>query len=548
MARKKKQPKKLAVFDFETDPFKHGRPPEPFCCGMYDGETYREWWGDDCVQQFLDFLEDTPDEFILYAHNGGKFDFYYLLRKGALSNPLKIINGRIAKCKIGRHELRDSYAIIPVPLAAYQKDEIDYNLFEREYREANKADILHYLASDCEYLYKLVAAFVERFGYQLTIGGTAIKKLKEFHPFENGGRSHDEQFRPYYFGGRVGTFETGVLRGDWKIYDVNSMYPAVMRNAKHPVNQDYTSYFDGRFLLPDGRLEDGDLDRPYFIRFTGTNNGALPYRLDDGGLTFDKKRGTFYACSHEVKIALKYGLIKIETVHEIRAFNADISFGEFVDTYQVEKQEGKRDGDKIKELFAKLLQNSSYGKTAQSSDRYKDFQILNAGEYWLNKYGEEYEGAQCFADYGSFEIWEKPSDREAFFDVAIGASITSAARAVLLEALQNATRPVYCDTDSIICLALDNVKIHKLELGAWDLEKTGDTLAIAGKKMYALFQNGEVVKAASKGVRISGAQILAMCQGEIVTHANIAPTFKLNGEIKFQKRRVKMLQPKPIPV
>ena len=544
MARKKKQPKKLAVFDIETDPFLYGREPRPFCLGFFDGELYREWWGPDCVARFIEFLAECEQPYIIYAHNGGKFDFFYLLRDGVIENPIKIINGRIVKAKIGIHELRDSYAIIPVPLAAYQKDSIDYQLFEADKREANKNEILHYLAKDCEYLFELVARFVDRFGYQLTIGGTAIKQLQEFHPFPIGGRAHDDRFRPFYFGGRVSTFEMGELKGAFKVFDVNSMYPAVMRNALHPLGQSYAVYNDAKYLTAGGFLRDGKMNRPYFLHFTGANRGALPTRTKDG-LTFGLEYGEFFACHHEVKTALKYGLIRIDKVHSIIAAEQSTTFAGYVDNFIQEKIDGKREKNKVKELFAKLLLNSAYGKFAQNSDNYFDYFLTEcggAGIEWEN-YTEE-TAPELFADYGLFEIWRTPSTREAFFDVAVAASVTSAARAVLLEAMQNATRPVYCDTDSIICEALDGVEIDPVKLGAWDLEAEGDSLAVAGKKMYALFQDGREVKRASKGVRVSGDAIREMCRGLTVTHENDAPTFKLNGQIKFVKRRVRMLDKK----
>ena len=79
MARKKKEKPqtRIAVIDFETDPFLYDRVPEPFSAGFYDGETYIDFWGDDCADQLICYLESRKDNLIIYAHNGGKFDFYY---------------------------------------------------------------------------------------------------------------------------------------------------------------------------------------------------------------------------------------------------------------------------------------------------------------------------------------------------------------------------------------------------------------------------------------------------------------------------------------
>ena len=111
-----------SVADFETDPFLHGRKPEPFSCGFYDGETYQEFWGADCAAQLMRYISSLKRPRRIYMHNGGKFDFFYII--GFLENPVRIINGRIVSAKFGIHEFRDSYAIIPVPLKAYDKDDI----------------------------------------------------------------------------------------------------------------------------------------------------------------------------------------------------------------------------------------------------------------------------------------------------------------------------------------------------------------------------------------------------------------------------------------
>jgi hypothetical protein len=225
--------KKLAVIDLETDPFKWGRVPKAFASAFFDGEQYINFWGADCVHLLVEYILSLEDEYYIYAHNGGKFDFFYLMEEGVLDNPVKIINGRIVTAAMGKHELRDSYAILPIPLKAYEKDEIDYAKFEFDKREKHKPEILKYLRHDCEYLYTLVDKFLNRFGLNLTVGSTAIKELQKFHKFEKTKRWHDEIYRPYYFGGRVQCFEHGILEGDFKVYDVNSMYPHVMKNYKH---------------------------------------------------------------------------------------------------------------------------------------------------------------------------------------------------------------------------------------------------------------------------------------------------------------------------
>ncbi len=572
--KKKKVKRKLATFDIETDPFLYGRIPQPFCCGILieeskDERQYHEFWGEDCITKLIEFLWMYPDPLKIYAHNGGKFDFIYLLYTGLLEGEPRIINGRIVEAKLAHHILRDSYAIIPVPLGAYEKTKIDYSTFEAEERENYKLQILEYLKDDCIFLLDLVSAFHERFNDNLTVGSLAIKKLQEAHPFARISQSNDELIRAYYFGGRVQCFEKGSIKGKFKIYDVNSMYPAVMSQTKHIIGDDILEINNDleRFIDPvTGELLGAYKGQPYFIKFTGKNFNAIPKRDKDGSLNFTVEEGIFHSCSHEIKVGLKYGLIKIESVEQLLIAQETIIFDDYVNEYIKDKIEGKEAGDKIKELFAKLLLNSAYGKTAQNPANYFDWLFVEPDEYdriirdnteaiknweadnslkfecvppekwhevynvpppklWIQKY-----------DYDVGEIWQRPLDELKYYDCAIGASITSAARAVLLEAIMCADRPIYCDTDSIVCEELNEVELHPSNLGAWDFEGGGDSLHIYGKKVYALFEGEKLVKKACKGVNLTGHQIKNLCNGHTVTWENMAPTFKLTGGVEFVQR------------
>ena len=528
MTRKttKKSKPRLAVIDAETDPFLYGRKPEVFAWGFFDGVKYQDFWGAHATAQLLQYLERESEPLMIYAHNGGKFDFFYLIEQGVVNDPITIINGRIVKLGLGEHELRDSYAIIPVALAvAGDKLEIDYEKFEASQRQKHKAEILHYLAVDCEALYKLVSRFHERFGPMLTVGGTAIKELEKLHPLKRGDAEHDAAFRPFYYGGRVSCFEPGIHRGDFTVYDVNSMYPHVMRNREHPYGMKYLR-IDSPELDRLGNVK-GYAKRPYFAKLTATNRSALPVRTDEG-LYFDAPEGEFFACSHEIKVALKHKLIDVHEISHAFVPLQTITFDAFVDTFIADKISAKLSGDKIAELFAKFMLNSAYGKFGQNPAHYFDYSILRTEERpaWMKKHkGEEW---AMHLDFGDWEIWKKPTPKPRYFDVAIAASITSAARSVLLDALQTAKRPIYCDTDSIICESLPQIQ-SDTELGAWKIEAQGDRIGIAGKKLYALYKGRQCVKMASKGADLEPGDIVSLARGNAVIWAKDAPTFRLGA-------------------
>lgn len=525
--------KRIAVFDIETDPFLFGRVPKAFAIGFYDGCTYIDFWGDDCVQQFISYMESCKHEYLIYGHNAGKFDFFYLLRAGALEGELKIINGRIVKAQMGKHEVRDSYAIFPIPLAAYKKDEIDYTHFEVGNRERYKSDILHYLSKDCEYLFELVSAYTARFGRKLTVGGTAMSELKKHHNVPSTNDDYDTTFRPFYYGGRVECFESGVIIGKFKSYDVNSMYPHVMSTMFHPDGPGHVVWDDGRMLDMDGNI-DGDHRIPYFVKWIGDNLGAVPTRAKDG-LDFNVEFGEFLTPSHEFKAALSIDAIHVQSISKVFEFTNYTKYSDFVDTHMADKIAASESGDAVGKIMAKLMLNSAYGKFGQNPRKFKDYKIVSAGSITKTDLAL---GWDLFADYGEFEIWELPNPGDKFLNVATAASITSGARAALMLALNKAERPLYCDTDSIICENLD-VDTHDTKLGAWKLESAIDRIAIAGKKLYVSYLNGDIVKRASKGVNLSGQEIIDVCNGIDVMYNKDAPNFKLSGRIKFVSRNIK---------
>lgn len=511
--------RKIAVIDTETDPFKFGRVPQPFCCEFYCEDDWQQFWGDDCISQLYRYLEKLPESYIIYAHNGGKFDFHFMHE--ALENPVRIIKSRIVSAELYHHTLRDSYAILPIPLRDYEKDVFDYTKMERNKRGRHKTEILKYLHSDCVNLYTLVQGFVDRFGLKLTIGSTAMAQIRKRHEFGRMNAETDAIYRRFYYGGRVQCFKGGILKGPFKIFDVNSMYPFAMKNYRHPVN--------GSFMQTN--KVPSDYIRPYFLRFIGTNNNALPCVAEDGSLQFDKEEGEFFACSHELQIAEKYGLVKIKKVLECHVAMETIDFTQYVDDFFALKMEAEAAGDKALRLFAKLLLNSGYGKFGQNPDNFMDYIIVR--DPGMEDQLEE-EGFALNCEFPDFELWARKSDSgdRAFYDVSIAASITSASRAILLDGLHMADGAVYCDTDSIICRDFRG-PVHDSRLGAWKLEKTGEHLAIAGKKLYALYNDpkAKALKLASKGGTLELADILKICKGGKVLHQNMAPTFSISRTI-----------------
>lgn len=526
-ARKKAtKDRRIAVADFETDPFEVGVIPSPFVLGFYcEDEGYHYFWGENCADQFVNFLNTLDNPLLIYMHNGGKFDFFFLLKHAA--GNIRMINSRIVEMQIGIHTFRDSYPAVPVPLSKIDKGEIDYDKMRTEVRDKHRDEILVYLERDCMSLFKLMSAFIATFGDKLTIGGAALAELRKLHKFDDMNEEHDALFRQFYFGGRVECFKGGILKGKFYVFDVNSMYPYIMAKYQHPTGRLYS-----RPVKP-VLLENGDLQgypgRFYFMIVEGYNRGALPMRQKTG-LSFNVEYGVFYTTSHEMRAALKCGLFSPVKIHACHVCHETINFAAFVDKFMTEKIRCEEAGDIVGRTFAKLIQNNAYGKLAQNSREFCDYMIIDQDT-------DLPDGARINSivmDKMLIE-WDAPTGR--FFDVATAASITSGARAYLLESLHVAKNPVYCDTDSIICedLPLD---LHATRLGAWKTEASGDLLGIGGKKLYALYDGDTLVKKASKGVRLSGEEIISVASGTEVVYANPVPTFSPKNFGKFITRTV----------
>lgn len=530
---------RIAVLDLETDPFAVGQMVHPFVAGYYDGSKFILIWSPDCVKRLCEDLRKETEPSVIYAHNGGRFDFYYFLPYIS-SDDMRIINGRIVQAHLSGHEIRDSYAIMPFPLGDYDKDSIDYELMKADRREKHKDEILKYLRKDLTSLYELCVAFHAEFGDKLTVGSASMAQLKKRHKFSNGGLEYDEKFRTsFYYGGRNQVFQAGVIHGDIRVYDVNSMYPHSMAAYLHPVGIRHSV---GRVVASD----------TCFVVAEGRNYGAFPKRQKDNSLDFTVESGCFCCTIHEWRIALETRSFEPSKVLKTYSWTERATFHDFVDHFYSERKVAKAAGDKIRAIFYKYILNSAYGKFAQNPENYFD--------WYLTKFGETpKEWHQCTAGCktpclklwspayihdGEYIIWQRPLQASNWYNVCTGASITGAARSILLDGICATPHPLYCDTDSIISNGPAGVEVDETRLGAWKLEGVGSRVAIAGKKMYAVWDGEDCcIKKAHKGVRLTDQQILHVAKGGSVEVANPVPCFRWDGSVLFTKRVVRATVP-----
>lgn len=551
--------RKIVVCDCETDPFRAYRVPRPFVWGYYDGKTYRQYperAADTATasQQFMAFLREQY--VICYAHNGGKFDWHFVLPEATAYDDIMIINGRIARMNIGQAECRDSFNILPVPLAAYKKDKIDYAIMEADERTKPKnwAEISKYLKSDCVYLFELISRFVESYGVQLTQASAAMNQWKKLsvNPLPRTDVKFYDTLSPYYYGGRVQCFQSGVIEKPFKVVDINSAYPEAMLH-EHPYSEDYCHV--------DRYTPDAD-----FYRVRCISRGAFPIRgfgaesVGGFGLRFpsDGERRDYTVTGWEYQAAKDTGTIEKVKVLESITFNGHVNFRDYIQHFYQMRLQCQQRKDDAGSLFAKLLMNSLYGKFASNPENYRHYMIVPMDVIGgLSSQGWEFAG-----ELGSWGLAEAPLTEEErrYYNVATGASVTGYVRAKLWRAICSSGGVLYCDTDSMAVVSPGADVVFGDALGSWKLEGHFDRAGIAGKKLYIMRgapgwwkdKDGRTVQAAqcpsggerlykvaSKGAKLTHSQLWAVARGGLVNYVPDVPTFSPQKAPVFTPRRIK---------
>lgn len=530
--------KPIWAVDCETDPFLFDRVPEPFIWGAKRlfSDEYLEF-GD--TESFIVWAESQ--DAILYAHNGGKFDWRFIESEIGEFEPLMLINGRFSKFKIGLAEFRDSWNILPIPLATFRKTEFDYAKLEKDVREQHMPEIRAYLKDDCCDLGELLEAFIETHGVQLTQAGAAMKywsKLTGIKPPKTR-QTFFDKFSEFYYGGRVECFQPGIHEYEFVSGDINSAYPFAMQ-FQHPWG-----------VMTDNTREIPETDQEIaacFIELTAKSTGAFPYRdPNKTGLSFpnDGKFRRFKITGWEYIAARDTDTLEVSKIHRVIEFMETIDFSDYVNDLYEKRKEAKASGDKARNILYKLLLNSLYGKFGANPDKYKEYMTCPVDLVPAAQESEDdWEWNGGLLNYGKMAVLERPLNdkQKRYFNVATAASITGYVRAMLWRAISASDGVLYCDTDCVMARDLRGVEFDSARLGAWDIEFRATFGAFAGKKLYALKNATGDTKKASKGVKISAEKIIRVAEGEEIVYENPAPNFPLKNKSEFArfiKRTVK---------
>lgn len=561
--RQRRRP--IWTLDCETDPFKKGRTEIcPFLWGLFEGEReiYHEF---EDVRELIKFIESeyvAEERPIVYAHNGGKFDYMFLKEYVDSDSPIMVINGRMAKFHISGIEFRDSLNILPVALKNFEKEKIDYATFEREVRflPGNWDNIRRYLRSDCVHLYEFIERYQRDYGRGLTQAGASMAYWSKHFGVKRPKQTEEDYkaLKPYFYGGRVQCFEQGHAQKKFKLVDVRSAYPYAMLR-KHP----YSTKSVRESHLPAGEDELG----PCLIRLDAIAKDCFPLRDKKGSLFFPHDERTvreYFITGWELMAGLEFDAVKVIRIKEVHRFQELIDFKDYIQHFYEMRKQAKAQSDKAMDIFAKLFMNSLYGKFASDPSRFEEWLVCHLEDmqtYLLSDYGPR-------APWGERYLMSRPiaEDKRNYYNIATSASITGFERAHLFRGIMQVSRPMYCDTDSIMAEDVSRLSIGG-ELGQWGIEMECEEYAIAGKKLYAIkmtdgffeqYRAGELKKdpnatvsqwkIACKGVDLDEGQIIDICHGKTVVFEPEAPTFSIlksdpvmtNREISLTARDIRV--------
>ena len=400
------------------------------------------------------------------------------------------------------------------------------------YRQ-DKTRFYHYLRGDCENLLCVLESFYEtvrekiipldRFGN--TIGSTSMRIYRTFYHHcitiptkENGQEKLRVFLREAYFGGRVEVFKYGYQKRV-RVYDINSLYPYVMREHYYPTNGETQEVTDFRLSIPG----------VYYIRFA-QHNKKIPAVLSIKGKPVYAGEGKFF--NPEIELLLKVGG-DIEVIEGYIFKNSKKIFTEFIDKmWELRRSDYKGPLG----LVCKFLMNSLYGKFCERPKNCKLIimndepaenikKILN---WQISENGKRKEAGKCPL---KIEIIDEKMgiyqsvDNDAVCNnehVGIGGLITSWARVELYKKFiaAGAENLVYCDTDSVHTLGL---LPYGKELGEMKLECCGEGI-YCGKKLYGVRWQ-ETIAGECKTIEKLAAKGVSFCSKEKATPQKAILTF-----------------------
>lgn len=453
---------------------------------------------------------------IIYAHNGGRFD-YLVLFGNLLAGEVIYSGARFISYKYKHIVFADSLNLLSDTVAnigamvGYPKLELENKGSIAKGAEPSEKDI-EYCFRDCEIVYEALCFMFQDCKPKLTIGSLALDifKRKFLQSKIKFNEAIEDYYIPAYYGGRTEMFTTGKVHDC--VYDINSMYPYIMATTIFP----HPSYSYKIFNPSVARAtqliyeKEGVINCVVYVPET-IEYCPLPVIYNDRLLfAYGTFKGSF--CFNELRMALDLGckLISVNNIcSSTRLLQGKDLFGDFVDTHYKLKVEATSD---IERWANKYILNNLYGKFGQhrlcETKYFTDkndaaFYIASLPDSWLWEIKEyNKKRKDCYI--------EKEVDKMTSHSIiSIAAYITSASRVLLYKYICK-YKPDYCDTDSLF-LPMDSTTFPPESTLMGDLKLENYWVSnIKGCKDYTkhkMKDGKEVIIEMIKGIRKGAEQI-----------------------------------------
>ncbi len=287
-------------------------------------------------------------------------------------------------------------------------------------------------------------------GFARTLAGQAMRTYR--HRFMDSPILLDDDTsalklgRESYHGGRVEAFRIGRVDGPVHCFDVNSMYPFVMRDHLYPA----------ALTRRIRRVSVGDL-RKWIERYCLvarveilTKRNRFAHVVTDR-LCFPVGRFTESLTTPDLADALEHD--EIVSVSECALYDRAPLFSRYVSELYAHRVAATERGDKVQRWLLKHLLVSLYGKFGQKGTIWEPRgpsgdEVIRVWREYDCESGTE----RLLRSFGGV-LQEKMKDEEAREShPAIASHVTAYARAYLWSLFQRVdpNRVIYCDTDSLI--------------------------------------------------------------------------------------------------
>lgn len=310
--------------------------------------------------------------------------------------------------------------------------------------------------------------------------------------------------RSAYYGGRTECFNIGVQTGGpFVCYDINSLYPYVMRNKLFPVKPiDYESSISINALSK--RLMTYGCIAHVVIK---TETPCYPVRIK-GKVVFPIGEFDTYLCTDGLKDAIRRD--DLREVRKIVTYQMADIFSDYIDYFYAIRQEAKRTGNKIMDKYAKMFMNSLYGKFGQQVPYSISKTDAPKGEYSREEIVDaETRHHWIVTRILGKEIVEYGKHKTNTTIMAIPAHVTEYARFILWSIIEDIGRErvIYCDTDSIWIRKSDAARvkwpISQDALGSLKVEQETERFEVYCPKDYVTDTSVKIKGIPKKAVKLS---------------------------------------------